>query len=109
MHSSGRNVAETNLSKLIKNLSWCFSNLFAAKTLVVISIYFVMKVWKHGDCMVSELSSGLSSLGLSPGQTPFVLILGRTLYSHSASLHPAVQLSCWGSPCDGLAFHPGGS
>ena len=49
-----------------------------------------MKVWKHSDHMVSVLASGLSGLGSSPGQEHFVLLLGKTLYSHSASLHPGV-------------------
>ena len=38
--------------------------------------------------MVSSLDSRLSGLGLSPGQGHG---LGKTLDSHSASLHPGVQ------------------
>ena len=41
------------------------------------------------------------------------MFLGKTLYSHGASLHPGVfkwvPAKCWGQPCDGLASHPGGS
>ena len=40
--------------------------------------------------MVSSLVSGSSSLGSSPGQGHCVAFLGKTLYSHSASLHPGV-------------------
>ena len=40
--------------------------------------------------MVSALVSGLSSLGLSTGQGHCVVFLGKTLYSHGASLHPGV-------------------
>ena len=36
---------------------------------------------RHGGLMVSGLDSGVSGLGLSPGQG---------LYSHGASLHPGV-------------------
>ena len=36
------------------------------------------------------LVSELSSLGLSPDQGHFVVFLSKTLYSHSASLHPGV-------------------
>ena len=43
--------------------------------------------------MVSVLNSGLSGRGLSPGQGHCVVFLGKTLYSHSASLHPGVQMS----------------
>ena len=41
--------------------------------------------------MVSALNSGLSDPGSSPGQGHCVVFLGKTLYSHSASLHPGVQ------------------
>ena len=41
--------------------------------------------------MVSAPDSGSSGLGSSPGQGHCVVFLGKTLYSHSASLHPGVQ------------------
>ena len=40
--------------------------------------------------MVSALDSGASGLGLSPGWGCCVVFLGKTLYTHSASLHPGV-------------------
>ena len=40
--------------------------------------------------MVSTPDSGMSGPGLSPGQGHCVVFLGKTLYSHSASLHPGV-------------------
>ena len=42
--------------------------------------------------MVSALNSGLGGLGSNPGQGHCVVFLGETLYSHSASLHPGVQM-----------------
>ena len=42
--------------------------------------------------MVSALDSGSSGPGSSPGQGHCVVFLGKTLYSHSASLHPGVQM-----------------
>ena len=42
--------------------------------------------------MVNALDSGSSGLGSSPGQGHCVVFLGETLYSHSASLHPGVQM-----------------
>ena len=42
--------------------------------------------------MVSALESGLSGLGSSPGRGHCVVFLGKTLYSHRASLHPGVQM-----------------
>ena len=42
--------------------------------------------------MVSELDSGASSPGSSPGQGHCVVFLGKALYSHSVSLHPANSL-----------------
>ena len=46
----------------------------------------------HGDqLMVSALDSGSSSPGLSAGQViVHIVFLDKTLYSHSASLHPGV-------------------
>ena len=40
--------------------------------------------------MVSALDSGSNGPGSSPGRGHCVVFLGKTLYSHSASLHPGV-------------------
>ena len=40
--------------------------------------------------MVSELASGSSGPSSSPGRGYCVVFLGKTLYSHIASLHPGV-------------------
>jgi len=50
----------------------------------------------------SGLDSRSSGLGLSPGQGHCVTFLGKTLYSHSASLHPGVQM-------DTAQFNAGGN
>jgi len=42
--------------------------------------------------MDSALFSGLSSPDLSPGLGHCVVFLGKTLYSHSASLQPGVYM-----------------
>ena len=42
--------------------------------------------------MVSALVSGVISTGSSPGRRHCVVFLGKTLNSHSASLHPGVQI-----------------
>ena len=42
--------------------------------------------------MVSALNSGSSGPGSSPGRGHCVVLLGKTLYSHSASLHPGAQM-----------------
>ena len=47
-------------------------------------------VLRQGGLMVSALDSRSSSPGLSPGRGHCVVFLGKTLYSHSASLHPGV-------------------
>ena len=49
--------------------------------------------------MVSAPDSGSSGLGSSPGRGPCVVFLGKKLYSHSASLHPGVQMGT--SKCAG--------
>ena len=50
--------------------------------------------------MVSALDSESGGLGSSPGQGHCVAFLGKTLYSHSASLHPGVQMGT--SKCAGV-------
>ena len=47
-------------------------------------------VMTRGGLMVSALVSGSSGPGSSPGRGHCVVFLGKTLYSHSASLHPGV-------------------
>ena len=42
--------------------------------------------------MVSLLDSRSGGLGLCPGWDHYVVFLGKILYSHSASLHPGVQM-----------------
>ena len=43
--------------------------------------------------MVSALVSGSSGPGSSPGRGHCVVFMGKTLDSHSASLHPGVEMS----------------
>ena len=45
---------------------------------------------RRGGLMVSVLDSGASGPGSSPGRGHCVVFLGKTLNSHSASLHPGV-------------------
>ena len=45
---------------------------------------------RRGGLMVSALDSGASGPGSSPGWGHNVLFLGKTVNSHSASLHPGV-------------------
>ena len=42
--------------------------------------------------MASALASGLSGLNSSPQRGLRVMFLDKTLYSHSASLHPVVHM-----------------
>jgi len=51
--------------------------------------YRAYHLWR-GGLMVSGLVSGSSGPGSSPGRGHCVVFLGKTLYSHSASLHPGV-------------------
>ena len=48
--------------------------------------------WRRGGPMVIAFDSGSSGPGSSPGRGHCVVFLGKTLYSHSASLHPGVQM-----------------
>ena len=45
---------------------------------------------RRGGLMVSALNSGSSGPGSGPGRGHCVVFLGKTLYSHGASLHPGV-------------------
>ena len=63
--------------------------------------------------MVSAPVSGASSPGSSPGRGHCVVFLGKTLYSHGASLHPGELMSTGEfnavrNTCHGLVSHPGG-
>ena len=49
--------------------------------------------------MVSVLNSGSGDPGLSPGWGHCVVFLDKTLYSHSTSFHPGVQMGT--SKCAG--------
>ena len=49
--------------------------------------------------MVSVLDSGSMGPGSSPGRGHCVVFLGKTLYSHSASLHLGIQMAT--SKCAG--------
>jgi len=42
--------------------------------------------------MISALVPGASGLGSSPGRGHCVVFLGKTLNTHSASLHPGVLM-----------------
>ena len=42
--------------------------------------------------MVGALDSGASDLGSNSGRGHCVVFLGKTLYSHGASLHPGVLM-----------------
>ena len=59
--------------------------------------------------MVSALVSGSSGQGSSPGRRHCVVFLGKTLYSHTAFLHPGVQMgtgefNAGGNPA--MDWHP---
>ena len=47
-------------------------------------------LWRSGGLTVSVLLSSLSGLCCIPGWEHCIVVLGKTLYSHSSSLHPSV-------------------
>ena len=51
---------------------------------------FLNNPWRCGGLMVGALDPGASAPGSIPGRGHCVVFLGKTLYSHSASLHPGV-------------------
>ena len=61
------------------------------ETLTVISWPFMADVrGAVASWLISELDSGSSGLGMSPGRGHRVVFMGKTRDSHSASLHPGV-------------------
>ena len=58
--------------------------------------------------MVSALDSGSTGPGSSPGRGHCVVFLDKTLYSHSASLHPGVQMgtSKYAGSNPAMDYHP---
>ena len=60
------------------------------RTPYVVVFIFLMNSGRRGGLMVSALDSGASAPGSSPGRGHCVVFLGKTLYSHGASLHPGV-------------------
>ena len=55
-----------------------------------ITSYPMDRSGRRGGLMVSALDLGASGPGSSPGRGHCVVFLGKTLYSHGASLHPGV-------------------
>ena len=47
-------------------------------------------VWRCGGFVVAELNSRSGGAGSSPSQGYCVVFLGKTIYSHSASLYPGL-------------------
>ena len=47
---------------------------------------------RRGGLMVSALDSGSSGPGSRPSRGHCVVFIGKTLHSHSASLHPDVSM-----------------
>jgi len=88
-------IAETILVK--KLLSEKISDHFEISVVYAL-VYQVMEYsssaqqqfGRCGGLMVSVLDPGASGPGLRPGWGRCVVFLGKTLYSHSASLHPGV-------------------
>ena len=58
----------------------------------VLTGHFTVVCGRRGGLMVSVFISGASGPGSSPGRGHCVVFLGKTFYSHSASLHPGVLM-----------------
>ena len=57
---------------------------------VSLDILFCVQYFESGGLMAIALHSGASGPGSSPGRGHCVVFLGKTPFSHSASLHPGV-------------------
>ena len=56
----------------------------------LVNEYIYIFSGRRGGLMVSALVPGASGPGSSPGRGHCVVFLGKTVNSHSASLHPGV-------------------
>ena len=72
----------------ISKLSYICVTIFEIS--LVVFIPNTMLCGRRGGLMVSVLDSGSSCPGSGPGRGHCVVFLGKTLYSHVASLHPGV-------------------
>ena len=101
----GVKVLRSAISELISHrheLILLVANLLCPLSLVFETIILVMSTdtvlkltlfsCNCSDIFVSALDSGSGGLGSSPGRGHRVVFLGKTLYSHSASLPPGVQM-----------------
>ena len=55
-----------------------------------VHVLYPSQVGRRDGLMVSVLASGSNGLGSGPDQGHCVVFLGKTLYSHGASLHLGV-------------------
>ena len=70
----------------------------------------------RGGSVVCASDLGPEGLEFEPRRCVYVLFSGKTLNSHSTSLHPGVPANCfgdnptkcWEETCVGLVSHPGG-
>ena len=76
---------ENQFNELFDKTRSSFSNRFSLLHLNIRSL-----PCNRGGLMVSALDSGSSGPGSGPGQGHCIVFLGKTLYSHGASLHPGV-------------------
>ena len=67
---------------LSKTIISCYCNHFAINP--------SHSAWRRGGLMVSVLNPGVNGPGSGPGWEHCVVFLGKTLYSHGASLHPGI-------------------
>ena len=69
---------------------WKWCNPFPRAHVRLKHVHSFDRCGRPGGLMVSGLDSRASGPGSSPGRGHCVVFLGKTLYSHSASLHPGV-------------------
>ena len=96
----GRDAAPWEIYQMLCNLRllWLharFQSSAPSKWNITICDSTRVNTWSYGRCgglMVRVFVSGSSGPGSSPGRGHCVVFLGKTLNSHSASLHPGVQM-----------------
>ena len=54
--------------------------------------HLIFPYFNRPGLVIHALASGSKGLGSNPGRVHCVVFLGKTLFSHGASLHPGVQM-----------------
>jgi len=85
-------MKESFVAPYMRGVNWIIGKINARVFIVLVIMVYqaIIRLGRHGTLMASVLVSRSYSLGSSPGKDHCIVLLGKTLDSHSSSLHPSV-------------------